>query len=71
MKDFLKNLFLGFVFAYPPDVFKKHLYESKSKKSEIMMIESYIKEHKDKMDKFLEIINEYKNSKKNEQETKD
>jgi hypothetical protein len=66
MKDFLKNLFLGLVFSYPPDKFKSSLYESNSKKGEIMMIESYIKEQRDKMDKFLEIINEYKNSKKNE-----
>jgi hypothetical protein len=63
MNEFIKNILLGNIFLDSPSQFESKIKSAKLKDSELDMVIKNIQEHIIKIDKFLEIINNQKNSK--------
>lgn len=63
MNEFIKNILLGNAFLDTPSQFESKLKIAQLKDGELDMIIKVIYEHGVKIDTFLEIINNYKNSK--------
>lgn len=63
MNEFIKNILLGNIFLDSPGQFESKIKSAKLKDSELDMVIKIIQEHIIKIDKFLEIINNQKNSK--------